>query len=82
MHKGQSLYDLRFGNRIGNRHLSLFFLVYFTTFCFCRPNRPAKLRAWTEEQMAEALKAVRQHQMSVRAAAVHYEVPRSTLADR
>ena len=45
-------------------------------------SRPYKYKAWTEEQMASALKAVVEKKLSVREAALRYDVPRSTLGDR
>ena len=44
--------------------------------------RPANYKCWNEEHMTHAVTAVSEKQMSIRAAALHYNVPKSTLGDR
>ena len=44
--------------------------------------RSGKYKEWTEQQMEHALRAVVAGSLSVRLAALHYNVPRSTLGDR
>ena len=44
--------------------------------------RPSKYKAWDETKMARALMAVTKEGMTVRQAATHYGLPKSTLGDR
>jgi len=44
--------------------------------------RPTKLKQWSEEVMEKAVNAVLNNGMSVRRAALEYDVPKSTLGDR
>ena len=46
------------------------------------PNRPKKLKLWSEEQMSLAVEAVRSGEMGVRRAHQEFGVPKSTLHDR
>ena len=46
------------------------------------PNRPKKLKQWSEEQMSLAVEAVRSGEMGVRRAHQEFGVPKSTLHDR
>ena len=45
-------------------------------------NRPAKRKAWTEEQMAQAIECAKSGTASYNKAAELYGVPKSTLKDR
>ena len=45
-------------------------------------HRPANYKYWNEEHMSLAVMAVLEKQMSIRAAALHFNVPKSTLGDR
>ena len=44
--------------------------------------RPSKLKLWSAESMDQAMNAVLNEGMSIRHAAEHYAVPKSTLGDR
>ena len=44
--------------------------------------RPLKLKLWSVESMDQAMNAVLNEGMSIRQAAEHYAVPKSTLGDR
>ena len=52
----------------------------------CQPTisvcRPAKFKQWSEEVMVKAVNAVLNDGMSVRRAAIDYDIPKSTLGDR
>ena len=45
-------------------------------------SRPEKFKQWSEEVMEKAVNAVINNGMSVRRAAMDYDVPKSTLGDR
>ena len=47
-----------------------------------RPNRPARLRQWSDEAMMQALEAVRSGRMGTNQAARDHGVPCTTLKDR
>ena len=46
------------------------------------PNRPAKLRSWSNQSMLGAMEAVRTGSMGVNRAALEHSVPQTTLKDR
>ena len=46
------------------------------------PNRPKKLRQWSNESMLRAIEAVKNGEMGQNRAALEYGVPRTTLKDR
>ena len=46
------------------------------------PSRPTAYKGWTQESMTLAIKAIIEDGMSIRGAAEHYGVPKSTLGDR
>ena len=45
-------------------------------------NRPANYKCWNKKHMTHAVTAVSEKQMSIRTAALHFNVPKSTLGDR
>jgi len=45
-------------------------------------HRPPKYKQWSEEQMSQAYSSVINNGLSVRRAALEYDVPRATLGDR
>ena len=55
-------------------------LPHFTSSNFV--TRPSQYKGWTDENMARALELVHNKKMSVREAAIRFNVPKSTLGDR
>ena len=53
-----------------------------TTDTHTVPSRPLQYKGWTQESMTLAVKSVIEDGISVRKAAEHYGVPKSTLGDR
>ena len=44
--------------------------------------RPVKYKSWNEDRVSKAIEAVHKENLSVRRAALQFDVPKSTLHDR